>query len=271
MSTPQKQFTQGPAGRIAYSSYGDAGAPVVVMAHSILTSGIMWHEQGKFLAQSGFHVICADTRGHGASDAGQPPYAMQDLYGDTIALLDGLGIERAHYVGLSLGAMSGFGLAIAHGPRLASACLCAGRSDAPGVVASVWDERIELAEKEGTGALAQATIERWFGAPFVTAHGDIASLFRDIIGGTSIDGFKGCARAIQKLDFIDRVDRIKVPVTLLVGSNDGVLPDANRALAEKIEGAAFELIDNAGHLPIIDQADVFNQTLLNHLRRASTK
>ncbi len=270
MSTPQKQFTQGPAGRIAYTSYGDEGAPVVVMAHSILTSGVMWHEQGKFLAQSGFHVICADTRGHGASDASKPPYAMEDLYGDTVALLDGLEIERAHYVGLSLGAMSGFGLAIAHGPRLSSACLCAGRADAPGVVASVWDDRIEQAQKEGTSALAQATIERWFGAPFVNAHADIARLFRDIIGGTSLDGFKGCARAIQKLDFIDRVDRIKVPVTLLVGSNDGVLPDANRSLAAKIPGAALELIENAGHLPNIDQTNAFNQTLLNHLRRTST-
>ena len=269
MSTPQTQFVKGPAGRIAYTSYGDPAAPVVVMAHSILTSAMMWHEQGQFLAGAGFRVICADTRGHGASDANEPPYLMEDLYGDTVGLLDGLHVERAHYVGLSLGAMSGFGLAIAHADRLISACLCAGRADAPGVVASVWDERIEQAKQQGTASLAQATIERWFGVPFATTHGDTAALFRDIIGGTSLNGFAGCARAIQKLDFISRIGSIKVPVTLVVGSNDGVLPDANRALAAEIPGAVFELVPNAGHLPNIDQSEAFNQILLTHLERAS--
>jgi 3-oxoadipate enol-lactonase len=271
VSTPQKQFVEGPAGRIAYRSYGDQGAPVVVMAHSILTSGMMWHEQGKFLAQSGFHAIAADTRGHGASDASEPPYLMEDLYGDTVALLDGLKIEQAHYLGLSLGAMSGFGLAIRHKERLLSACLCAGRSDAPGLVASVWDERIEQAARDGTGSLAQATIERWFGVAFVEAHAEIAAFFKDIIGGTSFKGFAGCARAIQKLDFIGEVHSISVPVTLVVGSNDGVLPDANRALAAKIPGAQFELIANAGHLPNIDQPEAFNRALLTHLQHADTK
>ena len=268
MSTPQTQFVNGPAGRIAYTSYGDAGAPAVVMAHSILTSGKMWHQQGKFLAAAGFHAICADTRGHGASDASLPPYLMEDLVADSVAILDGLKMDRAHYVGLSLGAMSGFGLAITHPERLLSACLCAGRADAPGVVASVWDERIEQSTKEGTSSLAQATIERWFGVPFVVSHAEIAAQFRSMIGATSLNGFAGCARAIQKLDFIGRVSTIRVPVTLVVGSNDGVLPDANRALAGDIPGAVFELVANAGHLPNIDQSAAFNSILLSHLQHA---
>jgi 3-oxoadipate enol-lactonase len=152
-----------------------------------------------------------------------------------------------------------------------SACLCAGRADAPGVVASVWDERIEQANKYGTASLAQATMERWFGVPFINAHAEVAALFRDIIGGTSLNGFAGCARAIQKLDFKGAVSRIEVPVTLVVGSNDGVLPDANRSLAAEIPGAVFELVENAGHLPNIDQCAAFNQILLSHFKRASVR
>jgi 3-oxoadipate enol-lactonase len=192
---------------------------------------------------------------------------MADLGADTVALLDGLQIERAHYVGLSLGAMSGFGLAIEHADRLLSACLCAGRADAPGVVASVWDERIAQAEQHGTQSLGPTTIERWYGQPFVADNPVIAARFLEIIGGTSVDGFTGAGRAIQKLDFIGRVQTISVPVTLLVGANDGPLPDANRQLAALIPRAVIEIVPGAGHLPNIDQPERFNSALYQHLER----
>jgi 3-oxoadipate enol-lactonase len=193
---------------------------------------------------------------------------MDGLAADTAAVLDALDIAGAHYVGLSLGAMSGFGLGIHHGARLLSLVLCDGRADAPAAVATPWDERIAIAEQHGTCApLAAPTIERWFGNAFVAANSDIAERFQRIAAATSVKGFVGCARAIQGLDYLADVIRIAMPATLIVGSNDGVLPDAMRELQQRIAGSVLEVIPNSGHLPNVDQPAAFNAALLRHFER----
>ncbi|AME28277.1 alpha/beta fold hydrolase [Burkholderia sp. PAMC 26561] len=268
MSDVTLRRVRGPAGEIAVHVQGDAGAPAIVMTHSILSSSMMWEAQAALLQAQGWRVIRADTRGHGASHAGTPPWTMDDLAADTVAVLDALKIERAHYVGLSLGGMSGFGLGIAHADRLLSLCLCDARADAPAAFAAPWDERIEIARRDGCGALAESTTERWFGKPFLEAHQELAARFRSTVAQTSTEGFTGCARAIQKLDYLSNVARIGVPTTLIVGANDGPLPQAMEHIASLIRGARLEVIPDAGHLPNIDQPEVFNDALLRHLQRA---
>src|SRR4030095_11345277 len=97
----------GPAGRITVHLQGDAGAQAVVMTHSILSSSMMW-------------------------DALAP---------DPAAVMATLAIDRAHYVGLSLGGMSGFALARRDPQRLLSLVLCDCRADAPPAAAPPRDER----------------------------------------------------------------------------------------------------------------------------------
>ncbi|WP_161993160.1 alpha/beta fold hydrolase [Lacisediminimonas profundi] len=254
----------GAANEIALHTWGAPDAPVVLLAHSILASSMMWERQGALLAQQGFRAIAMDTRGHGGSDAPVPPYSMDDLAADTVAVMDALKIERAHYIGLSLGGMSGFGLGISHGERLLSMVLCDARADAPAPFAAVWDDRIAAAREHGCQVLATATAERWFGRDFMERNPDVAQRFLATIGATSIAGFIGCAQAIQGLDYLKDVQRIKVPVTLVVGSKDVPLPDAMIDIQSRIAGAKIEIIADAGHLPNIDQPDAFDAALLRH-------
>ena len=261
------RFIDGPAGQLAVELHGAPDAPVVLMAHSILSSRAMWRSQAERLVTAGYRVALADTRGHGDTPAVPAPYAMADLVADSLAILDDLQVERAHYVGLSLGGMSGFGLAINHGDRLSSIVLCDARADAPPPVASPWDERIVMAQQQGCAALAMPTIERWFGAAFLDAHPDVRDRFHAMASATLVEGFVGCARAIQSLDYIDSVSTIRTPTTLVVGSQDGVLPQVMAELAALIPGACLEVIDGAGHLPNIDQPAAFDDVLMRHLKR----
>jgi 3-oxoadipate enol-lactonase len=270
MSTVTQKTIPGPGGDIAVYVQGDAAAPVVFMTHSILSSSMMWDAQAALLAQEGWRVVRADTRGHGASHAPKQPYTMADLGADTIAVLDALKVERAHYVGLSLGGMSGLGLGIHHADRLLSLCICDARADAPPAVAAPWDERIAIAAKEGCGALAAATVERWFGKAFLEANPTVTQRFMATATACSAEGFSGCARAIQGLNYLAEIGRIGAPTTLLVGGNDGVLPQVMRELQALIPGAVLAEIPNAGHLPNIDQPEAFNIALLRHLKWAST-
>jgi len=261
---------QGPACELAVHLRGDPAGEPVVMTHSILCSSMMWADQAAALAERGWRVILVDARGHGASGVPSGPATMDDLADDTVAVLDALGIARAHYVGLSLGGMSGFGLALRHPERLSSALLCDARVDTPGDLGKVWDERIAIAQSQGTAALADSTVERWFGRAFVERHPNIAARFRDQAAATSVAGFVSCAQAIQSMNYLPDVARIAVPVTLLVGGTDGVLPDAMRDLQRLIAGAVLEVIPDAGHLPNIDQPAAFQDAFWRHFSRVAT-
>ncbi|SCK14414.1 3-oxoadipate enol-lactonase [Variovorax sp. HW608] len=256
-------------GEVAVRLQGNPENPAVVMTHSILSSASMWGEQAALLAAQGWYVVRIDTTGHGDSPTPTvEAVTMDGLASDTVAVMDALGIARAHYVGLSLGGMSGFGLGIHHGARILSLVLCDARADAPPAVAAPWDERIALAERHGTcEPLAAPTIERWFGKEFVTANRKIAERFQGIAATTSVKGFVACARAIQGLEYLADAAGIATPVTLIVGSNDGVLPDAMRDLQQRIAGSALETIPNAGHLPNVDQPAAFNAALLRHFEQ----
>jgi 3-oxoadipate enol-lactonase len=249
---------------LAVHVQGPQGAPAVLMAHSILSSAMMWQEQSALLSACGFQVICADTRGHGQSTSPQAPYHMDDLAQDSISILDALGIEKAHYVGLSLGAMSGFGLGIKHSKRMLSLLLCDGRADMTEAFAKPWDERMQIAKDSGVQALAAPTVERWFGAEFVKSHPEVAKRFIHVASQTQLEGFIGCAKAIQNLDYLSEVSQIQVPLTLLVGANDGPLPQAMTHISELLAHSKLEIIAQAGHLPNIDQSTAFNAAMMRH-------
>lgn len=265
----QQRRVQAHNGEVAVRLQGDPKRPAIVMTHSILSSAGMWDEQAALLADRGWYVVRVDTTGHGDSPA--PTVHAVTMYGladDTVAVLDALGIQQAHYVGLSLGGMSGFGLGIRHGARLLSLVLCDARADAPPAVAAPWDERIALAEQHGTCApLAAPTVERWFGQAFVVANPAITERLQGIAAATSVKGFVGCARAIQGLDYLAEAAGITAPLTMIVGSNDGVLPEAMRALHQHIPGSTLDLVPGAGHLPNVDQPAAFNTALIQHFER----
>lgn len=267
MTTTQKIRVPNSTLELAFIDEGDKSHPAVVMTHSILTTGKMWEAQAALLVAKGFRVIRADTRGHGASSSLPAPYSMNDLASDTVAILDALGIAKAHYVGLSLGGMSGFGLGIDFGNRVLSLVLCGTRADMPLAAGAVWNERIGMAVAAGSCApLAAPTTERWFTAAFLAANPSVASLFPALITGTSVDGFVGTARAIQGLDYLPRAGQISVPTTLIVGSNDGPLVEALLVVSKVIKGSQYELIEGAGHLSNIDQPEAFNAALLKHFK-----
>jgi 3-oxoadipate enol-lactonase len=261
----------GDAGEIAVHCSGDPTGPAIVMTHSILASSAMWAIQAEMLASQGWRVLRIDARGHGASLAYRPAATMNDLVADTLAVLDALALDKVHYVGLSLGGMSGFGLAIQHPGRLHSLCLCDARADAPAEVAAPWNERVAIAQRDGCVALADSTLERWFGRAFLERSPDVALRLRDIIASTSTSGFTGCARAIQTLDYIDDVGRIDLATTLIVGELDGVLPKVMAELAAQMPHATLEVIASAGHLPNVDQPEAFNRALLSHFERVGAR
>jgi 3-oxoadipate enol-lactonase len=194
---------------------------------------------------------------------------MDDLVRDNIAVLDTLGIAKAHYVGVSQGGMTGLGLGIRHADRIASLCICAARADAPPPFIAAWEERITLVRSRGIDALAGPTAERWFGSDFLTSHPAVTADLLACINQTSAEGFIGCAQAIQGLDYLGGAAAITIPLSFVIGSRDEGLLEPMRQLAKMLPHSQYSEIEGAGHLPEIDRPAEFDQILLQHLQRVA--
>ena len=101
--------------QLHYEEQGE-GHPLVFI-HGLGFSTHDWNYQVDVFSQE-YRVITLDLRGHGDSDKPPGPYSIEQLTDDTVALLDALNVETAHVVGLSLGGMIGFQLAVSHTSRV---------------------------------------------------------------------------------------------------------------------------------------------------------
>jgi 3-oxoadipate enol-lactonase len=242
---------------------GPIDAPCVVFSHSIMTNADMWKIQAAFLKES-FRVIRYDGRGHGKSTYSAGPYSMSLLANDVIGILDALAIGKVHFIGLSLGGIIGFDLALNHGDRMHSLVICDARADSPEEFARPWDARIETALQGGMNDLVEPTMARWFGPDFLRTA--LADDVRSMIRASSIEGFVATVRALQAYDYRSVCESAQVPLTLIAGERDGVLPSVMHSLAAQIKGAKFELIPSAGHLPNLENPESFKNALRRHFR-----
>src|SRR6185369_3871214 len=148
---------------LRYRFDGPADAPVLVLSNSLGTDLTMWYPQIPSFART-FRVLRYDTRGHGQSGVGRERCTIERLGGDVLALLDALGIERAHFCGLSMGGATGMWLGVHAPDRIARLALCNTAA------------RIGAVRAGGMGAIIEAVIDVWFTRGF--AQRDPAAIAR---------------------------------------------------------------------------------------------
>ncbi len=250
---------------VNYRFDGPDDAPVVMLSNSLMANYTMWDDQVELLSRS-YRVLRYDQRGHGATEATLGDYSIDLLTADAAALIDALGVGPVHFVGLSMGGFTGQLLAMDHSDRVRSLVLCDTACSMP--PPSLWQERIAIAERDGIEALLPATLERWFTAPFRAADNEKLAKVRQMILGTPLAGYIGCAAAIRDMDLCGRLSEITVPTLILVGEDDPATPPKYaRALHDGIAGARLVVIPQAAHLPNIEQTEAFNAALATFLER----
>jgi len=244
---------------------GKEGAPVVMLSHSLGSSLVMWKPQMRAL-EPHYQVLRYDTRGHGGTDAPTGPYTLEQLGEDAIGLVDALGIEVVHWVGLSLGGMIGQYFALNQPHRLRSLVLCDTAAFMPKDGQAMRQERIETARSKGMQALLEPTLERWFTPPFVKQDPREVTLIRNQFLATPVAGYIGCSEAIKGLNYLDRLSEIKIPTLIIVGEDDPGTPVAtSKAMHERIPDSKLVVLPSAAHLSNVEQADAFNTALLDFL------
>ena len=244
-----------------YRDDGPRDGPVVVFSNSLGTDLRLWDPLLPHLPK-GLRVIRYDRRGHGLSDVPQAPYSMGQLVRDTEALLDHLGVRDCTFVGLSIGGMVGQGLAVKR-PDLMGALVLSNTAARIATLA-IWAERIATAQADGLGALADATMARWF-SPKFRATPDFA-LWRNMFLATPLAGWCGCAAAIGGTDFYTTTAGLHLPCLGIAGDRDGSTPpDLVRETVDLVHGAQFALLRGVGHLPHVEAPDAYAQALAGFL------
>jgi 3-oxoadipate enol-lactonase len=252
--------------QINYELSGKKGTPVVVLSHSLASSLVMWNPQMDALNPY-FQVLRYDMRGHGKTEVISGPYTLELLADDVIGLLDALKIDRVHYVGLSIGGMIGQALALNYTHRLRSLALCDTASIIPQEAQPIWQERIHKAREKGMEAQVDETMERWFTPAFLKQGAPMLDIIRKQILATSVQGYLGCAEAIRKLNYLNRLSEIKLPTLIMVGEDDlGTPVSASEAIHDRISTSKLVILPSARHLSNIEQKDAFNTALLTFLK-----
>ncbi|MFZ3581802.1 alpha/beta fold hydrolase [Loktanella sp. DJP18] len=244
---------------------GRTDGPVVVLSNSLGAGLDMWDPQ-RALLEDHYRVIGYDTRGHGRSSTPPGDYRFADLTGDVLAIMDHLDVAQADFIGLSLGGMTGLGLGLDHADLFRRiVCACA-RADAPPAFANGWDDRIAAITQGGMAAIWPGTLERWL-TPDVQADrpAEVAALADDF-RATTVAGYTGCARALQRLDYLRRLPDMAVPVLYVSGAQDmGAPTQTMRDMCAATPGAVHVDIPDCAHIANLNRRDAFNAALQSFL------
>lgn len=242
---------------------GDEGAPVLLLSNSLGTNLSMWDPQIPEWSKH-FRVVRYDSRGHGLSPAPDKPYSIAMLADDALAILDTLGIDKAHWCGLSKGGMVGQWLATHHGDRLGRVVLAntAARMGPP----ELWDGRIDTVRKHGMSVLVQPTLERWFTPEFRDSAKETVAKVSEMLATTPPLGYANCCGAIRDMDQRETIRAVRNPVLVVIGARDPATPPATGyEIAGAIPGAQrIELA--AAHLSNLEQPETFGRAVTDFLK-----
>jgi 3-oxoadipate enol-lactonase len=253
--------------RLYYDLAGPEDGPCVCITHSLASDGGSWAEQVPALLDAGFRVLRLDMRGHGGSDPVAGDYTMTQLADDVAAVLDGLGLARVHYIGLSIGGMIGQAFALEHGAKLISALWCDTLPASPPGAAEIWGPRIKAVRAANSlEPIAEASMDRYLSPAFREKNPGRWKQLRDTVVGTTPAGYLGCSAAILDFDFTGRLPSLKLPVLVVCGEEDAGTPASeNRRLAGLVPGARYEEIPGMRHFPNVEAPDAFNHIMLGWL------
>jgi 3-oxoadipate enol-lactonase len=244
---------------------GPEGAPWVVLSNSLGADLTTWEGQVDLLTRK-YRVLRYDQRGHGQSDAPDGPFSFKMLVADALAVMDQHGVKKADWIGLSMGGMTGMGLAIHHADRFGRMVVADARSVATDAYKQMWDQRVAAIEKGGVEAIVEGSLGLWLTGEFRAANPLVTAACAEIIKGTSAKGYIASCYALRALDYFKDLDKINIPVLYLCGGKDkGAPPEEMQQMAKVTPGARYVEIPDAGHVANINQPEAFNSALADFL------
>jgi 3-oxoadipate enol-lactonase len=250
---------------VAYSWVGDRDKPVLVLSSALGTSRAMWESQ--HVLGDDYSLLLYDHRGLGESPAPPGPYTVADLGADVIALLDRLGLDSVAFCGLSLGGLVGLWVASHHPSRIDTLVAIAALSRLQ--PADRYIERAASVRADGIEPIASGVVARWFTSPFAQEHPSTLKRFSDALAGMSAEGYASCCEAIATCDLRTDIRKVVARTLIVAGADDPIVPASSAVMfSASFHDATVAVVPDAAHLANVEQPDIVNRLVLEHLGEA---
>jgi iron complex outermembrane receptor protein len=243
---------------------GDPGTDPVLFLHGLGSSGADWFPQWTVL-ENEWSILTVDLPGHGQSPPLKQAASMSDLAGAVEALLRDQGVNRAHLVGLSLGALVGLQLALAYPQRLRSLILVNGfgryRPGNGGLLSAIGRlVLLLLGRMDWVGAWVARSV--FPGQDQIQFRQQAAARIASVDRTT----YWYYLRALASFDVVESLEAIKVPSMVVAGADDQIVGlQAKLELARRMPEARLEIFPGSGHATPIDAMTAFNKAIVSWL------
>jgi aminoacrylate hydrolase len=235
-------------GDLLYYEKHGAG-PALLLVPGLGGVATFWQRHVEALSRY-FTVVLHDHRGCGRSTHSRISYSVDQMAGDVVALMDGLGIAKAHYVGHSTGGAIGQVLSLDHGGRIDRLVLSSTLAAADVYVKRLFDVRSEALEKLGAGFYSKlgnlVLYPPWWLAQNVAAVE--AAQARSEIPATPSEIVNSRIAAVMRHDRTRDLPEIRHHTLITCARDDAVTPAyLSEALARAIPDARLVILPTGGH------------------------
>lgn len=244
--------------------------PPLLFVHGFPLDHEQWRPQLESL--TAWHCIAPDLRGVRGGAAPAAGYSMGGYADDLVAVLDAAGIERAVCCGLSMGGYVLFELLRRHPERVGGLILCDTKAEADTPEGRAGrDQLMQVAEREGAAAIVERLLPKLVGPTTRASRPRVVESVRAMASRLEVAGLVGALRAMkERPDSGPVLEQIQVPTLVVCGSEDEITPAAGmRAMVQRIRGAKYVEVPEAGHLAPLERPEVVNGALEDFLLRAS--
>ncbi|SHF09906.1 Pimeloyl-ACP methyl ester carboxylesterase [Fodinibius roseus] len=234
----------------------------IVLVHGHPFTHTMWKYQYGVL--NDFRLVLPDLKGYGKTDYKFRKIYIEEHALDLAMLLDRLDIEQVHLIGLSMGTQIIVEFARLFPHRIKSLVICAGSPRAENETS--YNERLTLAEQissEGMKAYTEQDIHKYIHPETMKEKGEVYQHLYDMMVNTEMEDAAASHRGrAERRDNFDYLNRIEVPALVIAGKEDYFFEVSDvKEVAEQIPHSSFKINEQSGHLPNMEQPDIFNSYL----------
>ena len=256
------------AAGLYYEVHGPDDAPPLILSSGLGGSADYWKPNLRAFA-SHFRVIVYDHRGTGRSDRALADTVTVDALADDIAaLLDALGIERAHVMGHAAGGIAGLALALRRPERLRKLVVVNAWASPDPHFLRCFAMRLALLRDSGAEAYLKAQPIFLYPAPWISEHSAAldAELPHQLASFPGRETMEKRIAALAAFDVAGQLDRLSVPMLALAAKDDMLVPYTASEPFEAAHHAATAWMGWGGHACNVTDPGTFNLLVLDYLR-----
>ena len=249
-----------------YEIHGE-GEPVI-FGNGVFSNTLGWVNQLPIFSKH-YQAILYDMRGQGQSDKPEGSYSFEMHANDQKALLDELGIDKVHHVGISYGGELGLVFALKYPDMLRSLVVCSSVSFVGPLLynmCQLWRSACVLEDPE---IFYYATVPLNFGETFIRENTAILEQAKKRYVGLEYPALVRLLDAFLVLNITDQLPKITVPTCVIVGERDILKPadPYSKLIHNNIPNSEMVIVRDSGHAVTFDKPDEFNSIVLGFLRK----